>query len=473
MRKLKTFIYFFITFIFLSSPIQAKASSVALTTESLQLLNNGIDFLSYSGSVPYGFLPFVFSSEKNYQNVLENMLQKQDVFIVDGNSNIQIRPLSQDEYSLLENAYIYDEDGNIVSLQELYYGEVDNGYFTEKFYCKNDGTIVYQDGQKGNPYIDVKFGGSELSYLQWQNTYSALYNDLASNSFIYPLHPNVSPYSVYINAGYYWPYGAGDRRAGYIFVPNGFIKGQTIYQADNLQLIIYTTDLNSLVLNQYYPTSNNREFFYIFPGTYNINGDTYNYQIYFNGTYQGYSLITTPISSYSDFLNDNSMAGYVFDRVNYSTSMQILNSTDVVPFQKVQANSDTIDFTTPYSYGSLSDYMDTIDAIETYPNTSFDSTNSITELNYPLVFDIDTAISDVVIPFPETVVVDDTPAIDYPLDDTIDPTLISNNIPIVQGLQNKFPFSIPWDIYNLISGLSVTRETPSIKQTIEIPISQS
>ena len=53
----------------------------------------------------------------------------------------------------------------------------------------------------------------------------------------------------------------------------------------------------------------------------------------------------------------------------------------------------------------------------------------ITDINYPLIYEIDLVIPDDSIPFPEEV--DDTPTIDYPLTESIDPTLITNNIPIV------------------------------------------
>lgn len=51
----------------------------------------------------------------------------------------------------------------------------------------------------------------------------------------------------------------------------------------------------------------------------------------------------------------------------------------------------------------------------------------------------------------------------------VDPTLPSE-IPILSNLQKRFPFSIPWDIYSLVSGLAVERETPYIDTVIHIPV---
>lgn len=50
-----------------------------------------------------------------------------------------------------------------------------------------------------------------------------------------------------------------------------------------------------------------------------------------------------------------------------------------------------------------------------------------------------------------------------------DPSL-PDNIPVLDNLQKRFPFSIPFDIYNLFKGLSANRETPSINTTVYIPV---
>lgn len=470
MRKLKTFIYFFITFIFLSTPIKAKASSVALTTESLNLLNSGIDFLSYSGSVPYGFIPFVFSSEKNYQDIIENRMDKQDVFNVNGTPNITIRPLTTNEYSLLENAFVYDDDGNIVSLQELYYGECDNGYFTEKFYCKNDGSIVYQNDDKTNPYLDVKFGGSELSYLQWQNVYSSLSNDIESSD--YNLNSDGNPVN---SVSYYIYYGENTYSSGYpcvyLYIANQYQRGviipdtSRISQFNNGVTQWYTNDLS---LFSYGATRGDlgTRFRYT-QGSYTIDGYTYNYLVTFANNLGFYGNIN--YNSPSDWLASGPSGNGLFAKTGYYYNSALFN-TNTESFRKIITDNDSIDFSKAYSYSAIEDYVGTIDSVIPYPDSTFDPTASITALNYPIIYDVDTDVSDVVIPFPDSVVIDDSPAIEYPLDDTIDATLITDNIPIISGLENKFPFSIPWDIYNLVNGLSVTREIPAINYTVEIPI---
>lgn len=52
---------------------------------------------------------------------------------------------------------------------------------------------------------------------------------------------------------------------------------------------------------------------------------------------------------------------------------------------------------------------------------------------------------------------------------TLNQNDLTNNIPILSNLKNRFPFSIPFDIYNLLKGLSVERETPYIDYDLEFP----
>lgn len=53
---------------------------------------------------------------------------------------------------------------------------------------------------------------------------------------------------------------------------------------------------------------------------------------------------------------------------------------------------------------------------------------------------------------------------------TVDPSDLTDNIPILSNLQKRFPFSIPWDLKNLIQGMSVTREAPNFHWEIYLPM---
>lgn len=53
---------------------------------------------------------------------------------------------------------------------------------------------------------------------------------------------------------------------------------------------------------------------------------------------------------------------------------------------------------------------------------------------------------------------------------SIPDTDISNGIPILSNLEKRFPFSIPFDIYNLLQSLNDERVTPYIDETVVIPV---
>lgn len=52
---------------------------------------------------------------------------------------------------------------------------------------------------------------------------------------------------------------------------------------------------------------------------------------------------------------------------------------------------------------------------------------------------------------------------------SIDDSELSDGLPILNNLEKRFPFSIPFDVYNLLTGLSAERTTPYINTDIVIP----
>lgn len=463
---MKKIFIFLLCAIIILSPIRIVRSAevITLTNESIELLTEGIDYLAYSGSVPYGFLPFVFSSEKDFQNVYEDMFGKQDVFTINGQPNI--RPLTSDEYSLLENATVYDDDGNIVTLQELYFGEIDNGYFTEKFYCKNDGTIVYQDSAKDNPYIDVKFGGSELSYLDWQNMYDALSDSLDDNAYHYNLNGDTVG-----NVTFYYACGQSVQGSpGYaasVFIANQYQPGIVVPNPKNNDTIMswYTNDLSQFNYEVLLGTIPDPFAFKYTQGNYNVGGYHYDYVCQFwNNT----SFVYNQNNTFQNWLNGNNLGSAVFGSIGVHYNSSLVND-DTISFKKVTSNADTIDLSDSYSYPTLKQYYQDVSRTKAYPNGEYISTDPISALNYPTTTVIEDDVTEIVLPFPDDFEIDDDPVIEYPIDEVIDPSLITDQLPIVSGLQNKFPFSIPWDIASILRGMEAERETPYINTDVFIP----
>lgn len=462
---MKKVICFLLIFIILLSPlhITRAADPITLTQGSIELLNNGIEFLSYSSGVPYGFLPVVFSSEKDdYQNVFEDMFDKQDVFNIDNTPNIIIRELNESEYSLLENAYVYDDDGNIVSLQELYFGEVDNGYFTEKFYCKNDGSIVYQDNAKQNPYIDVKFGGSEVNYDDWENYYNDLSLVLSDSGY----HYSVDGTSVG-DVTYYLAVALPNSFAASCFIANQYQPGVIVPAVNGGNIASwYTNDLSLINYESLYGDVPYSYALTVSPGNYNFNGYSYNYLCSFWGNNQ--SLTWDPDNTFENWVNGINPYNCLFSKIGYTYNASLMNE-NIVSFKKVVTDEDSIDFSKAYSYSALNDYVGALEGVNNVPNDAFDRTIAISDVNYPIYIDITEGVIEDALPFPGSVAIDDSPAVEFPLDEVIDPSLLTPDIPIISDLQNKFPFSIPWDIARILKGLESERETPYINTDLVIP----
>lgn len=104
-------------------------------------------------------------------------------------------------------------------------------------------------------------------------------------------------------------------------------------------------------------------------------------------------------------------------------------------------------------------------------NPNYDTSEMTTINNYPFTvtntnvpdystnFDYSTDLEDLV----------NTPGLGSDIG-LIPSTSLPTSLPILQNLQRRFPFSIPWDIYNMLSSLSADRVPPLLEYTITIPV---
>lgn len=250
-----------------------------------------------------------------------------------------------------------------------------------------------------------------------------------------------------------------------IFIPNAYSDYCTVSNYGNYPGYIYIDYSLYNPFIYYHPN-------YILGNTQNnpyYRGRVWNERKDFSGYFRTGNFIT-----YQNFMDrgGDPYTPFVIDYNGfvYDTSIQDLyDQGDIESYKKVVNNADTLDLSKAYSYDALNDYVGSISAVTGVPTNTFDRTEPITAENYPLVYDLVDSVVDDALPFPDSYVVDDAPVIDYPLEDTIDPTLITDNIPIISDLKNKFPFSIPWDIASIISGLEAERETPYINTDVTIP----
>lgn len=467
---MKKIIFFIILFLLLSSPKKVYASAaLELSNSTLDLASEGFEYLGNLGSGSSGYLPVLFTGNPLNEEYITNTLHGDpDTLYSADNQFAFVRPLSTSEQNYLnnENQTFFDSLNQQLSTANMFYAEIDNGYFTAKCYVDSNGDIVYTDSNASNPCIDVKHGGFSVSEEDWRDAFQEIFDSISQNGYIHSSsNLNTSRGSYYIFCGVS---SKGANNSGlvmaycpYIYNPNTHLN----YNSSTGMIVgVYTNDPSFIQVS----TSNGKPENYnpvLQTGNFTINNKTYKYYFNFNAL----TNLRTRSGTVSDWLAGNAY-NVCFGYNNLSRSPSLAGATsDVIQYQPVWENGDYVQVGQSYGLSNLRDYAGSISqpSAKVY-NPDFDATSSITTTNYPYSVAIpdDIALSPSVA-FPDTMTFD--PALTYPLDDTIDPTLITPNIPIISDLQNKFPFSIPWDIASILHGLEATRTTPYINTTVTIP----
>lgn len=436
----------------LNLPFISSASEFTLATESLSLLEESASMLSYSSCIPYGFIPLLFlNSEKqaDTEAVFCSYLGNQDLYKFDG-LQVTNRPLSYDEKDSLTNNF-YDASGNVVDYSNVFFCTVDNGAFSYDLYTDFDGRPLYLDVNKETPCVNVKLGGSSVSASDWDTALTSLGNYLESNQYNIALS-GAEPTS---NAYYlYWGWARGsDRKTAYVYCSNINCPGVCVASLGNGRAPnnIYYND-PSVVQWSNVLTSGSPNLINYSTGSYDVNGYTYHYRLQ-----MPYVVTSSSSTSISDF--ENWRGGETVFNLSATsfTYDDIIANSSAVSFSKVIAD-DTVAFGNKYSYMDLYDYVDSISDTPVVVNPYFVPGQVISDINYPIDWVLpDFAVSGT-IPFPE--VIERDPAIDFPFDVPISIPSGNFEIPIISDLRYRFPFSIPWDLNNLIRGLSVAREAP-------------
>lgn len=116
-------------------------------------------------------------------------------------------------------------------------------------------------------------------------------------------------------------------------------------------------------------------------------------------------------------------------------------------------------------------FMDTAIDRDTFLNPTYDENAYVTTNNFPIYNEITFPIYAPVYNYYTNVYENENvPGIgDIGIGSIVDPTL-PTEIPILSNLQKRFPFSIPWDIKNLLSSLQSSAEAPVIDMSFTIPV---
>lgn len=461
MDKLKYFSFIILFVLCCACSKTVKASSVALTQETIEILQNGFSMASYSGSLDAGFLPFLqFSESKDFESVLLQMTAKQDLYDIN-NEDIIYQELSASDVENLQGIDFYDQDGVLIdNLVDLIYCSIDNGYFVEDFYIKHDGSLVYLDNKNENPACNVKIGGSELTASDWSNIYSLLGQTLSSDSYHYSLDGDIIG-----DVSYYCVMGQSVHGSpGYccsVYIANQYQPGYIIPAPNNGNKICawYFNDPSLIQSANLLGNPGSPWEFHYNSGNYTVGG--YNYNYYGSWWNNSSFMPDSANNTYDNWINGVNVGYGALAIIGVIPDNSLLNQ-NVVSYKKV--NGSTLDLDQSYSYGALDNYIDIIDSVSGIPSSSYDYSNAISDTNYPIIFTIEDDIADVVIPFPDVISYD--PALTYPesltqTDEAIIDSFGNLQIPFINNLDKKFPFCIPWDIYHSLQMIATTPEAPA------------
>lgn len=454
----------------LFSCLDVNASSITASAETLE-----ISSVFFSDLIRLGFLSGgVFPQDtpiSDFADYMDNEYSLIDAYDVNL-SDINIYPAPSGWLDNLNQSIgdIYGQNGIITSDSDIYIGHIDNGYFQGDFYCDADGNLLASDSSMATFLFNARYGGDTFSNSLWQQFYADFISDLNENSLVYS-PDNLSVNSVFILCGG----NVYDRNLignlGSIYFPYGFIKGRCIPDPSwtsssnsTSYYRFYVTSLDECIINSVWKSSTGYPSAWTYDYYSNgvtVNGDTYYYRITTNNLLK--NTWDNPIT-YDEFFEkrNSSFTRYLIQSYGISTSAPTILNTDddFVSFTTVGNGDSSLDLTDDFDLTNTTENISTLDDADKTYNQDFSTSYPISIANPSLIIpDDDVNVIIGAIPFPDVIPDEgDTtanPALTY--DETIQPefsvaidSFQNLEIPFITNLQNRYPFSIPWDIARFI-----------------------
>lgn len=462
---MKKFVFASILFIFCLFPIRVNATGLAPSLNAFETLNSGATLLLNAKLTDYGMVGYDLNTIGGVIDLVSDSLNTESqLFEFDPNDIVAVTTLSQSDLNVLESlGTVTLSNGATVSTDNIYMIQLDNGFFSTAIFTDVDGNIISIDGNQTNA-VAMKIGGHSYDEYEWENLLDNVAGKIRENNY----GVNLTDGQEVTGLSYYFWYG-GTRSgrpsySGSIYVPNQYDPGNIVafnsgsivggwYYNDGYKPII--TNVLGTGLNDRYTDAT---------GVFTFGGNTYTHKLTF-----GLSGSVSGISYQNWVSSGNSQAVFSSIGTTYNSSLNGADSAMYAPLP------DTLDealaIGNAYTLGQLADYMDSAAWDKTF-NTDFTGT-TIDADNYPFQLTRpQDAVVDTSLPVADTVVVPLNPALDWDTDvdfpDEI--TLPDTTLPILQNLEKRFPFSIPFDVYNLLKGLSAEPVTPVIEGDIVFPV---
>lgn len=363
----------------------------------------------------------------------------------------------------------YNSNGEIVPQSQSYtvFGSSDIGDFA--CVCdKNTGEILYSYDEYENIISTLVMGGFYYDRLvnnpnanNQQEFNNQIQKAMDENLIVYGQHMDLEDIEFLSDYKYYCTYSS-DAYGYTVYVPNACTSDTVVtpYRVNNVysyEGFIQPNEQMSF-LTPVIRTNNPSEVIYSTSGTNNfLNSETnsaYGYSFnyisninvgslpFWNGGYLDMNLPTQ--AEYAHFRDISDNAVYLQPAENTGEINNVYNYTYVTndytrPSPIINHNYDNRQDTNYYNYPVTNNV--------TYPDYS-----STTNNYYEQIYNYYT-----------------TPNIGDSLGD-LDDSTITGNIPILSNLRYRFPFSIPFDIYEMAKSFSVPRECPSLDLSFTIPV---
>lgn len=419
-----------------------------------------------------GFLMDVFSTQMVQDmgvNVSSNQL---DVLNQIANGRTVASSLND---SYVDNATIqsplqtfYNSNGDVVAQADSYTVLGTSDLCNYAYVCdKRTGEILWSYNEYNEMVSTLTAGNMRYPSIfpdtntrQQQNIRNDINRAVDENLIVFANNLTDEEMETLASYDYYMTYTSN--ALGYtVYVPNACTKDTVVtpYRVNNLYSFTGTVEPNSQV-SQLTPIirSNNPSEVY-----YSTNGNN-NYMISESNTAYGYNFgfISSVNVGYAPLWNGGYLDMHLPTQSEYQQYRELSHGS--VYLQPAQNNGEV---TNEYNYTNVTNNYTRPSPII---NHNYDNRQDTNYYNYPVTNNVTYPdYSETTNNYYETIYNYYTmPKVDEELE--ADPELIGNNIPILSNLQNRFPFSIPWDIARIFDSLSVEREAPVIDAEIYFPI---
>lgn len=431
------------------------------------------------GFLPQSIQPYLPISTSNWSpwNLGYVALSQVDI------DDCTITQLTDEQKSELLSVFtVVNVNGATVSItDEVYCVEYDNGYFTGQCYVDSEGKMLAYSDDLGGHLLQSRFGGNIKSSTDWENLFEDTSVDIYDNNFLLydnPDYVSTAPVSFYTFRGI--NRNSAPFQAAELYIPNQYQKGVIVPTSTSNNSVItawYFNSYDAFVMHNVMGSFDNPSYnlFTITNGTFRRDGITYSHQLQINQ----YETITSPNNTYDAWLSGRNINNVIFAiQGNIYSSSLYTNSEATTSFKPLQIpeGSTVINYNYYYDYDSINRLENELNNLSQSLNNNYNNQSSISDENFPFYYPLgDTEVQPSEIPFPGVEnypdfeplpVPQNSPFLSY--DPVIQPTPEATvqsfwnfQIPFVENLFKKYPFSIPWDIKNFFLGFTSVPQAPA------------